>query len=217
MNTSTIDNQSRYFYKIALGLAIFTIVYNLLEGLVSTYLGIEDESLTLLGFGSDSFIETISGFGILHMVRRIQLNPNSNRDRYERAALRITGFSFYALVLALVTTSTINIISGQQPTTTFWGVVISLLSIAIMWALVLWKTKVGKALNSAAIIADAACTRVCIYMSLVLLISSAIYYLFKLPYTDSVGALLLAFLSFREGQECFEKAKSDKYCVCDKD
>jgi len=214
MTTVTSDNNNRHLYKIAFGLSVFTIIYNIVEGLISTYFGFTDESLTLFGFGADSFIETISGFGILHMVTRIQTNPNSNRDSYERSALRITGFSFYALVLTLITTSTYNIVTGQQPTTTLLGVVISIVSIAIMWVLVIWKTKVGKALNSDAIIADAECTKVCIYMSVVLLISSALYQFAKLPYTDSIGALVLAYLSFREGQECFEKAKSNKHCSC---
>ena len=151
------------------------------------------------------------------MVTRIQANPNSNRDKYERTALRITGFSFYALVLTLAATSIYNITTGQQPTTTFWGVIISVISIAIMWGLVIWKTKIGKALNSDAIIADAECTKVCIYMSLVLLVSSGLYYFIKIPYIDSIGALVLAYLSFREGQECFEKAKSDKHCACGHD
>jgi len=52
-------------------------------------------------------------------------------------------------------------------------------------------------------------------MSIILLISSGIYQLTNLPYIDSIGTLGLAFLSFREGQECFEKAKSNKYCSCD--
>lgn len=214
MTTTTLDNNSRQLFKTAFGLSVFTIIYNIIEGLISTFLGFTDESLTLFGFGADSFIETISGFGILHMVTRIQADPNSNRDKYERTALKITGFSFYALVLTLVSTSIYNIVTGQQPTTTIWGVVISLVSIAVMWGLVTWKTNVGKALNSDAIIADAECTKVCIYMSVVLLVSSGLYYFFRLPYTDSIGALVLAYLSFREGQECFEKAKSDKHCSC---
>lgn len=217
MTTTPLDNNSRHFFKIAFGLSVFTIIYNIAEGLISTFFGYTDESLTLFGFGADSFIETISGFGILHMVTRIQADPNSNRDKYERTALKITGFSFYALVLTLVATSIYNITTGQQPTTTFWGVIISVISIAIMWGLVIWKTRVGKALNSDAIIADADCTKVCIYMSVVLLVSSGLYHFFKLPYTDSIGALILAYLSFKEGRECFEKAKSDKHCACGHD
>ena len=212
-----MDKKISQLFKLALGLAVFTIIYNIIEGLIATYIGFSDDSLTLFGFGADSFIETISGFGILHMVTRIQANPNSNRDNYERTALRITGFSFYTLVVGLLATSIYNFTTGQQPQTTFWGVIISVISIAIMLGLVYYKTKVGKALNSDAIIADAECTKVCIYMSVVLLLSSGIYHFTNLPYVDSVGALVLAYLSFKEGQECFEKAKSDKLCSCEHD
>ncbi|WP_242527946.1 cation transporter [Allomuricauda sp. CAU 1633] len=203
------------FYRIAFALALFTIVYNVLEGLISTYLGFEDESLALFGFGADSFIEVISGLGIAHMIVRIQKNPNSNRDNFERTALKITGFAFYALVIALVTTSIYNIYTGHKPLTTFWGVVISIISILVMWALVLGKRKVGKKLDSAPILADANCTMVCVYMSIILLISSGIYELWGIGYIDSLGTLGLAYFAFNEGKECFEKANSDKYCGCE--
>jgi len=115
-------------YKTAFGLAVFTIVYNIAEGLISTDLGFEDESLALFGFGSDSFIEVISGLGIAHMILRIQNNPNSKRDDFERTALRITGIAFYILVFGLVITSFYNIWQAHQPLTTFWGVIISIIS-----------------------------------------------------------------------------------------
>lgn len=212
-NDLMADNKK--LYKIAFGLAVFTIIYNIAEGLISTYLGFEDESLALFGFGSDSFIEVISGLGIAHMVLRIQNNPNSKRDDFERTALRITGSAFYILVLALVATSVYNIWIGHKPITTVWGVVISIISILIMWILVVCKRKVGKQLNSAPILADANCTMVCVYMSVILLVSSGIYELSGLSYIDSVGTLGLSYFAFKEGKECFEKAKSDKNCCCD--
>lgn len=202
-------------YKLAFGLAVFTIIYNIAEGLLATYLGYEDESLALFGFGVDSFLEVISGLGIAHMVLRIQRQPDSNRDDFERTALRITGFSFYALVLGLVTTSIYNIWTGHKPETTFWGVVISIISILIMWILIIGKTKAGRQLNSDAILADAECTRVCIYMSIVLLISSGIYQLTNFAYIDSIGTLGLSYFAFKEGRECFDKAKSNKHCSCE--
>ncbi|HAT63098.1 MAG TPA: hypothetical protein DCS66_00650 [Flavobacteriaceae bacterium] len=202
-------------YKTAFGLAVFTIVYNIAEGLISTYLGFEDESLALFGFGSDSFIEVISGLGIAHMILRIQNNPNSKRDDFERTALRITGIAFYILVFGLVITSFYNIWQAHQPQTTFWGVIISIISILVMWFLVLWKRNVGNQLNSAPILADANCTMVCVYMSIILLISSGMYELFGIPYIDSIGTLGLSYFAFKEGRECFEKAKSDKNCCCD--
>ena len=207
--------ENRRLYKIAFGLALFTIGYNVVEGLISTWLGFEDESLALFGFGADSFIEVISGLGIAHMIVRIQKFPDSSRDPFERNALRVTGFAFYLLVVALVVTSFYNIWRGHEPITTFWGVVISVISILVMWFLVLAKRRVGKKLNSDPILADANCTMVCVYMSVILLVSSGIYELTGFAYIDSIGTLGLAYLSFKEGKECFEKANSDKYCGCD--
>lgn len=216
METSTISKTefSRLF-KIAFALAMFTIIYNIAEGLISTYLGFEDESLVLFGFGSDSFIEVISGLGIAHMIVRIQKRPNSNRDKFEKTALRITGFAFYALVFALVLTSFYNLWSGHKPITTFYGVIISAISILVMWILVVWKRRVGKKLDSDPILADANCTLVCVYMSIILLLSSGIYELWGISYIDSIGTLGLAYFAFKEGKECFEKANSEKYCSCD--
>jgi hypothetical protein len=212
---STLTTDNKRVYKIAFGLAAFTILYNIVEGLISTYLGFEDESLALFGFGSDSFIEVISGLGIAHMILRIQNNPNSKRDDFERTALKITGVAFYILVFGLVVTSIYNIWTGHKPLTTFWGVVISIISILIMWILVIWKRKVGSQLNSAPILADANCTMVCVYMSIILLTSSGIYELFGIPYIDSIGTLGLSYFAFKEGKECFEKTTSDKHCSCD--
>ncbi len=209
---SKTDNRKPY--SIAFGLAVFTILYNIAEGLIATYLGFEDESLALFGFGLDSFIEVISGIGIAHMILRIRNKPESNRDDFERTALRITGLAFYLLVFGLVATSIHHIWTGNKPITTVWGVVISMISILIMFFLVVWKRKVGKQLNSAPILADANCTMVCLYMSIILLTSSGIYELFGFPYIDSIGTLGLSYFAFKEGKECFEKAKSNKNCCC---
>ena len=149
------------------------------------------------------------------MVLRIQRNPGSSRDNFERTALRITGTAFYILVAGLVTTSLYHIWIAHRPVTTFWGVVISAISIVVMTGLVLWKRNVGKRLDSAPILADANCTLVCVYMSVILLISSGLYEAFGTMYIDSIGTLGLAWFAFREGRECFEKANSDRYCCCD--
>lgn len=207
----------RKLYTIALWLAVFTIVYNLAEGIIATWFGYEDETLTLFGFGVDSFIEMISGIGILHMVLRIQKDPSANRDNFERTALRVTGTAFYLLVVGLIISASIIFYTGQKPVTTFWGVVISLISILVMLALIYGKIKIGKQLNSEPILADANCTKVCIYMSIILLASSGLYELTHLPYIDAAGTLGLAWFSYKEGKECFEKAASDKYCSCDHD
>jgi divalent metal cation (Fe/Co/Zn/Cd) transporter len=203
METLTPETTNR-LYRLAFRLAVFTIIYNIVEGLIAAYFGYEDESMTLFSFGLDSFIEALSGLGIAHMILRIRQNPDANRTAFERTALRITGFAFYILAVGLVLTGIYNLYTGHKPQTTFWGVVISVISIVVMLLLLYGKMKAGKQLNSSAILADAECTRVCIYMSLVLLASSGIYELTHIAYIDSIGTLGLAYFSFREGKECFE-------------
>jgi len=216
METSSVlqHQESERLFKIGLKLALFTILYNIAEGLIYLYFGYKDESLTLFGFGADSFIEVLSGFGIAHMVLRVQKHPDSSRDNFERTALTITGYSFYALVVGLVGTSMYNLWIGRKPETTLWGVIISMVSIGVMVALVYGKARVGRQLNSDAMLADAECTRVCISMSVILLLSSGIYELTKFAFIDTIGTLGLAYLSFKEGRECFEKVKKNRNCSC---
>jgi divalent metal cation (Fe/Co/Zn/Cd) transporter len=202
------------YYQYALWLGYFTVFYNLFEGLVSILFSVNDETLALFGFGVDSFIEVLSGIGIIAMILRIRHNPGTERSQFERTALRITGTSFYILAVGLAVTAVINILSGHTPETTLPGIIISLISIAMMWALVAAKRKVGRTLDSAPILADANCTLVCIYMSLVLLGSSLIYQLTGFGIVDSLGALGLIYFSVQEGRESFEKA-AGLACDCE--
>jgi cation efflux family protein len=207
MTTLTQTSQSKY-WQYALWLAVFTVVYNLAEGLVSVYFGAQDETLTLFGFGVDSFIEVMSGLGILAMVIRIRRDTEAPRSQFEQTALRVTGASFYLLAAGLAATSIYNLFTGHRPTTTVPGLIISLVSLGAMWALVMCKRRVGTALRSAPILADANCTLVCIYMSLVLLAASLIYQFTGFGFVDSLGALGLIYFSINEGRESFEKARN---------
>ena len=212
------ENIEMQAFGWALRLTAFTIGYNFLEGTVSTLLGFQDETLALLGFGVDSFIEVISAIGIAYMITRIRRFPDVSRDRFEITALRITGSCFYLLTVGIVITAVLNIVQGHQPKTTFWGIVISAISIVTMWILIVLKMKVGKQLDSQPIIADAKCTKVCLYMSFLLLASSLIYELTHLGYLDSIAALGIAYFSAKEGREAFEKAQGKASCCdCEED
>ena len=201
-------------YKQANLLALITIGYNLLEGLVSIWFGLADETIALFGFGADSFVEVISGIGIWHMLRRQAAANQTNRDAFEQRALRITGSAFYLLTAGLIATAILNLWQGHAPETTFWGIVVSLVSIVSMWLLIRAKVRVGTALKSDAILADAACTRTCLQLSVVLLVASGGYELTGIGLLDSLGSLLIAWLSWREGREAFGKAAGKSCCCC---
>ncbi|MFZ4571573.1 MAG: cation transporter [Bacteroidales bacterium] len=206
--------QEQNLYKRAFQLSLFTIFYNIVEGVVSMIMGYQDETLTLFGFGVDSFIEVMSGIGIALMILRIKQNPDSSKKRFEINALKITGTGFYLLSAGLLIGIITNIIYRHKPETTLWGIIISLVSIIVMVWLMVEKKRVGKNLKSEPIISDANCTKICIYMSLVLLASSLIYEVSGFVYADSIGAIGLIYFSISEGKEAFDKAKG-KICGCD--
>jgi len=204
--------------RTAFILSLITIFYNIVEGLISVYFGAGDETLALLGFGVDSFVEVISGIGIAHLILRMKYAKVQTRDAFEKTALKVTGTAFYLLTAGLIIGSVINIINDVKPETTIPGIVIAIISIATMYWLMTSKLKVGKELNSDAIIADANCTKTCFYLSFILLASSGLYELFGIAYFDVLGSLGIAYFAFTEGREAFEKVKSGNLvCNCDDD
>lgn len=214
INIALSKDRSR-LYRWAYIMAVITIAYNIVEGVVSVSFGLEDGTMALFGFGLDSFVEVISGVGIWHMIRRLRNNhKNTNPDQFEQQALKVTGTAFYLLTTGLVIVATLNLIYGHRPETTLWGIIVSIISILTMWALMHYKLKVGKGLNSQAIIADANCTKTCLYLSLVLLLASAGYELTGIGSLDSIGTIVIAWLSFREGREAFQKAGGKMTCGC---
>ena len=172
-------NELKY-YRRAFALSLFTIFYNVVEGIVSMVLGYTDETLSLFGFGADSFIEVLSGIGIAVMVTRIRKHPESRKSGFELTALKITGTAFYLLSAGLFAGIILNIATG----------------------------------HSAPVIADANCTMVCVYMSVVLLISSLVYELTGFAYADVIGAAGLIYFSLSEGREAFEKARHPERSGC---
>lgn len=208
----TVESRTR-LYRTAAALAAITVGYNVVEGIVSVLLGLGDETLALLGFGLDSFVEVISGLGIWHMIRRLRQNSLAQRDRFEQQALYITGTSFYLLAFGLMGTAALNLLHHHEPETTFWGIVVSSVSIVTMWLLIRYKVRVGTRLDSDAILSDAKCTRTCLILSLVLLTASVGYELTRIGGIDALGSMIIAGLAVKEGREAFAKAQG-KSCAC---
>lgn len=216
------DNRKRIFmasneqklYRQAWYLSLFTIFYNLVEGVVSITFGYADETLALLGFGFDSFVEIISGIGIAVMVTRISRNPASEKSQFEKTALIVTGVSFYLLSAGLLVGIVGSVMKNHRPETTLAGAIISLISIVVMVWLTIAKKKIGRKLGSEPIIADGNCTKLCVYMSIVLFAASIIYELTGFAYADVLGTAGLVYFSVTEGHESFEKAKG-KECGCE--
>ncbi len=181
-------------------LAGFTIVYNLVEGLVSMGFGWADESMALFGFGADSFIEVGSALLVLWRLRGDEGGCASERlQRERRAALGIGGL-FVLLALGIAAGALFQLGSHRHPETTVPGLLVSVLSLGFMFWLWRSKQRAAKALDSRSLEGDAACSLACIQLSTVLFLGSLAFLLIPaLWWADALAALGLSFFIAREG------------------
>jgi divalent metal cation (Fe/Co/Zn/Cd) transporter len=145
------------------------------------------------------------------MILGIRLDAKS-RDRFEKTALRMTGMSLYLVAAGLAVTAGYNISNHRTPESTLPGIVISIVSL-LLTLLMKGKLHIGRKFDSNAIIADADCTKTCIYLSVILLSASALFELFHFIFIDSIGGLGIACFAFKEGRGAFGKA-SGAACSC---
>lgn len=196
----------------ALWLSGLTIAYNLAEGLVSMAFGWADDSVALFGFGADSFIEVASALLVFW-----KLMDHGNLARERKATLSI-GWLFAALAFGIGGGALLQMITQRHPPTTVPGLVISALSLSFMAFLWRAKLQAAKALDSATLEADAACSLACIQLSVVLFTGSLVFLVFPaLWWVDAAAALGLALLIAREGHGMIRAAKSEAFtggCGC---
>jgi len=189
-------------------LEYFTIAWNALEGLVAVVAGAIAGSISLVGFGIDSFIEVISGSVLLW---RMSVDADvPRRERNERRALRIVGVCFLLLAAYIAYESALDLRSRRAPEHTIPGIVLACVSLVVMPLLSRAKRKVGRALGSAAMHADAKQTEFCTYLSAVLLAGLLLNALFGLWWADPVAALIMVPIIAKEGIEGLQGKACDE-------
>ena len=201
-----------------LALAAFTIGWNLIEGFVSIGFGAAEDSVALLGFGVDSWVEVASAGVVLWRLRgETGRGPALALERERRAALWI-GVLFVVLAAATVVGAAAQLWTGGHPGTTLPGLIIAGVSLSFMFALWRAKRALATALDSRTLAMDAACSRSCIQLSGVLLVGSLVAMIAPaLWWADAIAALALALLIGREGIEGIRSARSahfDGGCGC---
>ena len=176
-----------------------TIVYNGLEGLLSVGAGLFAGSIALVGFGLDSFIElTASGAAL----RRLHRDENATqRERAERTALRIIGWSFLALAVYIGVEALCSLLTRTPPRASALGIAIAVASLVVMPLLARAKRGVAQQIESPALRAEARQTDICMYLSGLLLLGLALNALFGWWWADPVSALLMVPLIVWEGRE----------------
>jgi divalent metal cation (Fe/Co/Zn/Cd) transporter len=180
-------------------LEYFTIAWNALEGLVAVVAGAIAGSISLVGFGIDSFIEVTSGSVLLW---RMSVDADvERRERNERRALQVVGICFLFLATYIAYESSMDLWSKRAPEHSIAGIVLACVSLVVMPLLSRAKRKVGHALGSSAMHADAKQTEFCTYLSAILLAGLLLNALFALWWADPVAALIMVPIIAKEGIE----------------
>lgn len=197
-------NNKEKLYHWALRLEYFTIGYNLLEGLICIAFGYLANSIALVGFGFDSFIESISACILVWRLKSTIFNNTSERE-IEHKAVKFVAYSFFILSTYITVEAFRKLYYQEVPDPSLIGMVMTGVSLFIMPFLALQKYKAGRALNSRALIADSKETIACCFLSANVFIGLLLNYYWGLWWADSIACIGIVIFLMKEGVELFKE------------
>jgi divalent metal cation (Fe/Co/Zn/Cd) transporter len=198
----------------ALKLSYVTVGYNVLEGVVSIFAGWLAGSIALVGFGLDSFMESLSG-GVMiwRFTHRAQLSAEEELRR-EKKAVKLISYTFFVLGAYVLYESAEKLITAEFPERSLLGIIIAVVSLVAMPVLFYAKYRTGKSMQSRSLVADSKQTLACMFLSLALLIGLGLNYLWGLWWADPVVGLVVVVYLFKEGREAIREEKLCTCCSC---
>jgi divalent metal cation (Fe/Co/Zn/Cd) transporter len=187
-------------------LVLGTLLYNVAEAVVALWAGERADSIALLGFGLDSLIEIMAGAVVLWRMRVERAVAGAQRiATVERRARRLVGVTFWLLALYVVAQAGMALWRREAAEASVVGLVVAGLSLVIMPLLALGKLRAARALESAALAAEARETLACAYLSLCLLVGLGLNAWLSWWWADPAAALAMVPWLFREGKEAFSE------------
>lgn len=174
---------------------------------MSIFFGHLAGSIALVGFGLDSIVESLSGFVLIWRLKKHGKISEAEEERIEKRAMKFVAITFLVLGLYILFQSLKKLLIAEIPDPSLPGIIIAFASLVIMPILSYSKFRVGRRINSEALVADAKETLACAMLSLALLLGLGANYVFGFWQADAiVGLIIVAFL-FREGLEIWQESK----------
>ena len=188
-------------YHRGLWLEYFTVGYNVAEAAASITFGLLAGSIALVGFGLDSIVESLSGGVLIWRLRQHGRCTPKEEERIEKRAVRFVAITFFILGLYVLYESVTKLLFREIPEASLPGIIIALASIVAMPLLAGQKIKVGKAIGSQALLADAKETVACAWLAITLLLGLGANYVFGFWQADPIVGFIIVFFLLREGWE----------------
>ncbi len=199
MSTNITENLK--LGRKALLLSYITVGYNILEGVVSIIAGVLAGSVALIGFGLDSFVESLSGGVMIWRFKKQGKISKEEQEHAERKATKLVAYTFFILAIYVLYESTDKLIFQETPDPSLFGIIIAIVSLIAMPVLFYQKYQTGKALNSRSLVADSKETLACLFLSFALLVGLGANYLFGFWQADPIVGLIIVIFLVREGYE----------------
>jgi divalent metal cation (Fe/Co/Zn/Cd) transporter len=209
MEAFALGSDAAVLHRRALRLEWVTISWNVVEAAVAITAGAIAGSAALIGFGVDSAIEVSSAVALLWRLRRA--GPDANREARsaaERRALFFVGATFAALAISIAVESVTALMRRELPEVSGVGIALAVASLMVMPTLAHLKQRTGRDMGSRALVADAAETWVCAYLSVALLAGLGLYASLGWWWADATGALLMEPVIVWQAWETYREARS---------
>jgi len=191
-------------------LSYFTVAYNVLEGVLSILAGGLASSIALVGFGMDSFTESISGGIMIWRFRQTRLSE-AEEKKVEARAVKLVGWSFFVLAVYVLFEGVRKLVTREVPDPSLFGIIIAATSLVVMPVLFIAKQRTGRKLGSRSLLADSKQTLACTFMSFALLLGLLANRLFGFWQADPVVGLFIGAWLVREG---IETLREGRLCSC---
>jgi divalent metal cation (Fe/Co/Zn/Cd) transporter len=205
---STDTSRNNGHHKKAFYLSLFTVAYNFLEGIVSVAAGMVSGSIALVGFGLDSFVESLSGGIMIWRFRGLGNLSHEEEERMEAKSVRLVAYTFFILGAYVLYESMKKLILGEPPEPSLLGIVIAVVSLVVMPVLFFMKRSEGKTIGSRSLLADSKQTLACCYLSVALLAGLGLNYLFGIWWADPAAGLFIVVFLIREGYEALKEGRA---------
>ncbi len=205
-----MKEKSESLFQTALLLEYFTVGYNIIEAILSIFFGNAASSISLIGFGLDSVVESLSGSVLIWRLRSHGHISEKEEEIVENKAKKLVAITFLILGIYVVFESISKLAAQEVSQPSLIGMVIAVFSLIIMPVLAWRKYVVGSQLGSKALIADSEETITCAFLSVALLIGLGANYFFGFWQADPIAGLIIAIFLFWEGYETWNESDEDE-------
>lgn len=185
-------------------LEVATLLWNAIEGVIAVSAGVIASSVALIGFGIDSFVETVSAVVVGWRLRAELAGAvdHESAEALERLAGRIAGALLLALAAYIVIDAGRRLAGfGTDARESTVGIAVTGISLVVMPLLGWAKLRTAATLGSPALRADAYETITCSWLSFTTLAGLLLNSVLGWSWADPLAALAIVPLAVREGLE----------------